>query len=475
MNEEQRAQRLAEWLQSPEGTEPPADLDPDVLATVFALRPDRAPAPRLSLDDILSGVKEGPFATPTSTPDNVVEFPRPAVRVAAAETRAAPRKKRPSRFWFGPALGVGFAFAAAALISFPMVANLSKRDLTPEASWTPAPAAAPATPAEESRAIAEVQGAPTGGAMQEAPVSGADAPAPPPADTLAARKDADLAPARDVATRGDGAAFGAEAQPAAAPTASGLRVSASGAGAAVTAPATVTTATSAVSAAPAKASSYEESPAEPEGVANGPSTLWDGRPLEKSPVAEMEDATAPVADDWRGNDDEVVAKEDKKAEAAKTRSKAPAASAPAANALSKAAPPSPAVATEARRERSAALDYSSSWYQSDPTVSALYAPALAEEAAGRWAQAAALWQGLVSNARTDIAQDAALRAGKAWRTAGRVAEALAVVDAGLRRSSANTAVRSSLLVLRGELLAAQGRAAESKKAMDQAGELDADR
>ena len=147
MNEEQKAQRLAEWLASPEGSDPPEDLDPEVLSAVFVLRPDRTPAPRVSLDDVLAGVKEGPFATVEPTMDNVVEFPRPA-RPAPEEVRPvreAKKRRSPSRMWVAPILGFGFAAAAAALLSFPMLAKLqSHRFAEPDLSTMPTPAAAPA-------------------------------------------------------------------------------------------------------------------------------------------------------------------------------------------------------------------------------------------------------------------------------------------------------------------------------------------
>ena len=224
---------------------------------------------------------------------------------------------------------------------------------------------------------------------------------------------------------------------------------------------------------------------EPEAApVNGPTTLWDGRPMAKEDapgIADMDEeekAPAPKGS-WLPADDTVATESASRDRAPKTRSK-PAAAAPAANAATtiasstpdKSAKGSPA---EARRERAGAMDYSSTWYQSAPDVAAKYAPALAQEAAGNWAQAASLWQALVNDARVDVGQDAALRAGKAWRAAGRTTEALAVVDAGLRRSSANTATRSSLLVLRGEVLAELGRNSESKKALEDADQLDGDR
>ena len=59
------AQQLAQWLRTESPgqllPEPPEELDADVVEAVLALRPDRAPAPRVRLDDILEAVQAGPF------------------------------------------------------------------------------------------------------------------------------------------------------------------------------------------------------------------------------------------------------------------------------------------------------------------------------------------------------------------------------------------------------------------------------
>ncbi|MFN7143313.1 MAG: hypothetical protein ACK4YP_06020 [Myxococcota bacterium] len=85
MDDETKAQRLAEWLSSPPGTAPPEDLDPEVLGAVYALLPDRAPAPRVTLDDILAGVTTGPFAP---APGEVVAFPGRRVEAEPVEEEA---------------------------------------------------------------------------------------------------------------------------------------------------------------------------------------------------------------------------------------------------------------------------------------------------------------------------------------------------------------------------------------------------
>ena len=72
MNEQEQAEKLALWLDAPTGP-PPEGIDPDVLAAVYALRPELAPAPHLTADQILSEVEAGPLATDPAS--NVVSFP----------------------------------------------------------------------------------------------------------------------------------------------------------------------------------------------------------------------------------------------------------------------------------------------------------------------------------------------------------------------------------------------------------------
>lgn len=62
MTTERAAELLARWLDEPAAEPPPQDVDADVLEAVFALRPERAPAPRVHIDDILDTVESGPLA-----------------------------------------------------------------------------------------------------------------------------------------------------------------------------------------------------------------------------------------------------------------------------------------------------------------------------------------------------------------------------------------------------------------------------
>jgi hypothetical protein len=220
VTDEIKAQRLAEWLASPAGTDPPADLEPEVLATVWTLVPDRAPAPRVTLDDIFAAVEEGPFATPAPTTGKVVVFPgtawntneivpptearkewfggggesvsigddvlaspeedpAPANGPAAAPAPSnvvelrpaapAPRTRGPSRWWMAPAFGLALAAAAATLVVVPMVGKMGGR------------------PDLAAREEAQLEAAPAAGiAEMSPPAKVAEPPAPPPATPPAA-------------------------------------------------------------------------------------------------------------------------------------------------------------------------------------------------------------------------------------------------------------------------------------------------
>ncbi len=57
------AKALAEWLNSDPGTPPPRLLPIGVVETAYALRPDLAPAPSISIDDVLNSLETGPLVS----------------------------------------------------------------------------------------------------------------------------------------------------------------------------------------------------------------------------------------------------------------------------------------------------------------------------------------------------------------------------------------------------------------------------
>lgn len=117
MTEQEQAQALARWLADGAQGAPPDGIDPDALAAVYALRPDLAPPPSLTINDLLDGLTDGPFADGAAPDDTVVPFPVPASRPQEADQDdvVAPRAAtRP--WWRHPAAGVALALAATLLI-----------------------------------------------------------------------------------------------------------------------------------------------------------------------------------------------------------------------------------------------------------------------------------------------------------------------------------------------------------------------
>jgi hypothetical protein len=172
-DEELRAARLAAWLEAPAGTEAPDDLGEDALGAAYLLRPDLAPVPRVTLDDILSGVSAGPFAAGREA--SAVQDPVGGLAAndvagfheggAGAVAPATPPVEAPARarrgWWASPLVGLGLAAAAAAAVIVPGWRDLDRPGGEPaarEQSREDVAAAAPpvAVPAEaEPAAIAE--------------------------------------------------------------------------------------------------------------------------------------------------------------------------------------------------------------------------------------------------------------------------------------------------------------------------------
>jgi len=123
--EQREAAALAAFLDS--DTPDDAELDSEPLEAIYALRPDLAPPPRVSMDDIFGSVTEGPFAAP----DNIVSLP---IAAHAQEPAAAPASEggasnvvslseRRRAWWALPGLGALAAAAAALLVVQPISLN----------------------------------------------------------------------------------------------------------------------------------------------------------------------------------------------------------------------------------------------------------------------------------------------------------------------------------------------------------------
>jgi len=463
VDDETRATLLAEWLRAPVGTPPPEGLDPEVVAAVVALRPERAPAPRVRVEDILGDVKEGPFAMPPSTATEPVRFPT----VPANRTRRG--------WWALPGIGVAMAAAAAVMVVV-FVGGPSQQELqeavragssaaeappAPPAAVSPSPLGAaqtgvpemdaPAAEALEERR-ADAAAAPGAGA---APMGGSTVP-----DVAAAREVLDQpAPPAEV----DGV-FGAEEG--AANTASGL----------------VPELSSRAYEGSGNTAGYAPMDAGDEKKAD---LDWadadDAAGPPASPEAEAASTSATRGAGGRSRAEAGEADEElqKAREPAKPRASAPAASTPAAPAP--VAVPGTSVHAKTSttatddQTQTASLDYNSSWYSVYPDVSTIYRAAAAQEAAGNWSGAVDLYRPLWSDGRVDVAQDSAWRGARALQAQGRISEALAVTEAGLRRSKAATVFRAQLLVLKGDILAAIGDRVNADKAWMEAADVNEQR
>jgi hypothetical protein len=185
---EEQAAQLARWLDEHPGSAPPEGVDPDVLESIYALRPDLAPAPSFSVDDILADITTGPFADILAVTDSteppggeLVELPvsepaptpepepQPAPEPAVVDLSTERRRRSP---WLWSGLGAVAAAAMALIVAIPMLDG----GITDEALYAPV-LQQPATIAE-----AEPTEAPEPDAVEEALARHADAPAQPARD-----------------------------------------------------------------------------------------------------------------------------------------------------------------------------------------------------------------------------------------------------------------------------------------------------
>jgi hypothetical protein len=148
MSETNQAEILAQWLQATPGTVPPEELDMEVLGSVYALAPDRAPPHRVQLNDVLGSLLSGPVADPDVAAaaialdprragehrvdieqilESVTEGPFAQAESGTVVDLAAARKSR--KRW----IGVG-AFAAAAAALFVVLPISDRATETPHNS-----------------------------------------------------------------------------------------------------------------------------------------------------------------------------------------------------------------------------------------------------------------------------------------------------------------------------------------------------
>ncbi len=166
------------------------DLDDDVLEALLALRPDLAAPPSVDIDDILAGVRTGPFAPVLRITG---ELPSSVARTTQLPTPrtgppvAAPPPARRLPRWWGP---VGLAVAAAAALVV-VVPGLSLNEPMPTSLSSQVEQAAPKQAAKPAAASSERQAYDRAPAAESAPPreAASDAPSPeePPSDAAGAR------------------------------------------------------------------------------------------------------------------------------------------------------------------------------------------------------------------------------------------------------------------------------------------------
>lgn len=518
-----QVQALMAWLEAVPGRRPGPEVDPDVVEAVYALRPDLAPAPTLSLDDILGAVTTGPFAAATAPPpaeplaaSQPATAAAPTTAPAAARPRQAPpgperRRAAPATrrlpTWLVPSLGAAAVAATALLLVVPMRGRLAEAPSPFDAAErmaTPAPAPPMASAPAARPPAAATEASPT------------DAPAAEPLalepDGAAAPADATLDTLRDDRVEARAGA-GSVALPVAGATAGDAVEAAGGPGA--------RQAQGGEAAREAKASSspVEEAPlADDELRADAPaaalapattgsSAAWsesdaDQEGLERqagssSGRARAEESLGQSAE-RRKSADRGGLLSSKKEAAAVAQAPAPAAEAPSRSAPASAADladeaelaeapappqqagptlPSPATAAGPAGLSLAQLR-AAAWPLGgfpDPTVgrpdvAAAHAAAAEADAQGDPAGFVAALRPLLSHASADVALDAGYRIARRQQANGDLSGALVTVNQALARGGAGLQ-RARLLALQGELHERRGdpeRAADSYRAAVQA-------
>lgn len=496
---EEQASRLAEWLEQTPGAPPPEGVDPEVLQAVWSLRPDLAPAPRVTVEDILAGIETGPLS------DRLVSLARERQAKRRDEfekqqaAAAAHEQRRTSRLrpWFW-SLGLAASAAAALLVVLP---NL-RHEAAPDAGSPPAPEAASPPPvaapadlpapviAEAMGPAADMPSLADGSAARDSltgtrlSVAGAPAPLQAPAEPVAFGGDT-------VATR--------EARPRASADASALAQAGAAASMAPTAgPITSTSSTSSSIRKSAPMSQPVAPPqAEAPAVAAAPPVPLPDTTRPNAVIAEVGDDAAStrapsggwldVADaDLPGpeaEDDKMevsgpagMTAEEQEPVPRTTTARSAAASAPAKSTAKKEKAEDETLAE--LRSEAAPLSYDADTVVNDPSLAGeardatldAWNRATALQASGDLDAAIAALRPLMSQSSPAIVQDAAWRIAVLQLQKGHRKSALSTVTRGLATDSAPSATRARLLSLKGQILEEMGRMDEARKAYEEARE-----
>ncbi|GEM_PF-2828440 len=468
MNEERQAQLLAQWLDAPAGTPAPEGIDQDVIEAMFVLRPELAPAPKMTAFDLLASLPAAPeqAAAAAAAPER---------EVSAEVVDLGARRRR--RLWYGA--GVAAAAAMALIVIVPGAGDLAQAptaspalsmsdggdelaDLGAALAEAEAPEAARELMDELASAAEQAEGeTPAGGDFAQ--LTPADGPA----------RTAAPAPALDQRTR------------MAAPSRSastGATLSLGGSEPASEEDALPSLDGAVVADAELELADFDAAPAarfegwtQDTGLGAAPAAepaLVPASP-EGSAVATdeggLDDAFEPSfeAPDPYGN----VAASKTSSSASRSEKKE----------LRRAERDDLAAAEAAPEQEPAGTpwpaDYSASWYLSglsgelESQVVAAFAAADEHRAAGRVDQAVDTLVVLLASGNTHVAQDAAGRAAEALRAAGRLDEAVDMCRRGRAVSSANTAFLSRLWALEGALHQARGDLAQATHAYTTASNL----
>jgi hypothetical protein len=395
MNEHQQAERLASWLEA--NDLPPPGLDEDVVETIYALRPELAPAPRVSVDELLASLNAGPLAS-----EPLWEPP------AAPANDGAPAQLRWARYLGGGAVGT-LAAAAMALLVF---GNSPQPERMMEAAPAPEAVAAPAA----AKTVAP-QDAPQG------------APAAQVAAQQAAIPEVEPTPAKDVPPTED---LVADAAPAEEGTEELKAEEALGG---------------------ALADAKPAPPAEPaattDAVVMGDGGSDDADAANTGPGAAPLTASAPTEVERRELAKQPIAEAQEEAEAAVARTGGAGAKSARADAP---APPAPAGPPAEQRDEERAKKPTPSWGAGMEEAAVAEVQAALDKAAGRARKAD--YRGAISTLEPFIRAPAragmyaAARAAEYALSANDPAKAVSLCDRGLRLSAGSTPERAELTALK---------------------------
>jgi hypothetical protein len=175
------AEALQEWLASPAGTPPPPVLPVGVVEATYVLRPELAPALRVGIDDILGELREGPLAEP-----QVIDLDAERVK---------------QRWWATPTVAVAAVAATVLFFVGPLSNKADEAAIVGDYIGKSASAVAEApslqaidfkaeSPADNNKTLSETSAAPASRSAQRAAVPPpqsvtVSAPPPPPAAVAA--------------------------------------------------------------------------------------------------------------------------------------------------------------------------------------------------------------------------------------------------------------------------------------------------